>query len=507
MADITITKVDETYVKIDANAGILMEISDWMTFLVPGHRFMPAFKHKMWDGKIRLLNTLNKQLYLGLIPHLKEFANNQGYSVECDIPDTMTDFSLEECREMVRALKIHARGQPIEVRDYQYNAIIHAIRNRRSLLLSPTSSGKSLIIYCLVRYYLAKTSGKVLIIVPTTQLVEQMYSDFADYSSAIKWDVKDHCHRIYSGREKVSQNCRVIISTWQSIYKMPKQYFSQFSTVIGDECHLFTAKSLSNILEKMAQTPYRFGTTGTIQESKTHVMVLEGLYGKVFKVTTTKELMDKGTVANLVIKCLVLKYPEESCKEMARQPYADEIEWLETNQARIKFVRNLAKSLDGNTLVLFQHVERHGNQLYDSIQSDPEISGRKTFYVHGKTEVEDREAVRAIVEKETNAIIVASYGTFSTGINIQNIDNVIFASPTKSKIRVLQSIGRGLRVSERKNSVTLFDISDNLSYKSYRNYGMKHFSERVKYYVDEKFVYKIYKEIELKDRSLEDAGN
>ena len=374
------------------------------------------------------------------------------------------------------------------MRDYQLNAFVHAIRKNRCLLLSPTASGKSLIIYTILRYLEGK---KALVIVPTTSLVSQLYTDFNDYGVKNNWRSEDHVHYIMAGRDKHS-DMPITISTWQSLYKMPKDYFDQYDVIVGDECHLFKAKSLTTLMTKLVNAKYRFGTTGTLDDMQTHQLVLEGLFGRVKRVTTTKELIDKKQLASFEIKAITLKYPEEQCKQIVRKKYQEEVDFLVGNNKRNAFIRNLAVSLEGNTLVLFQYVEKHGNLLYEIIK-DKAGSSRKVFYVYGGTEVELRENVRAIVESEKDAIIVASYGVYSTGVNIKNLHNIIFTHPGKSKVRVLQSIGRGLRTSEGKSQATLYDIVDDLSYKNQRNFAIKHFVERHKYYMQEKFPVKIYK--------------
>lgn len=351
------------------------------------------------------------------------------------------------------------------------------------------NSGKSLIIYSLVRHYNKKT----LLIVPTISLVSQMMSDFKDYAkSDLRFDVDKMCHPVYAGQDKSSTK-PIMISTWQSIYKQPKSFFEEYEVVIGDEVHLFKATSLKSIMEKTVNAKYRFGTTGTLDEAQTHKLVLEGLFGTVFKVTTTKALMDKKQLAELNIKCLILKYSEETRKANKILKYQDEIKFLVLNKKRNAFIRNLAVSMQSNTLVLFQFVESHGKVLHEIIkkkvsETDP---NRKVFFISGATDGDIREDIRKITDKEKNAIIVASSGTFSTGINIKNLDNIIFASPTKSRIKTLQSIGRALRIGD-SDKATLYDIVDDMTHKQYKNFAIKHFLERVKVYNSEKFKYKLH---------------
>jgi len=302
-------------------------------------------------------------------------------------------------------------------------------------------------------------------------------------------------HPIYGGQDKHSDR-PITISTWQSVYKLPKQYFENFDVVIGDEAHQFKAKSLIEIMTKLVNAKFRIGTTGTLDGTKTHKLVLEGLFGPVQKVTTTKELMDKKHLAQFEIKALLLKHDDQTCSLLKRAKYQEEINYLVECEERNRFIKNLALSLKGNTLVLFNYI-RHGTLLYKLINSD--INGRKVFFVCGQVEGEVREEIRKIVEKETDAIIVASYGTFSTGINIRNLHNIVFASPSKSRIRNLQSIGRGLRRSETKMNAVLYDIADDLRHKKHKNYTLGHFEERIKIYNEEHFFFKIYK-VELKGK-------
>ena len=252
-----------------------------------------------------------------------------------------------------------------------------------------------------------------------------------------------------------------------------------------DEAHLFKSKSLVSIMTKLHHAKYRFGFTGTLDGTQTHKWVLEGLFGPSYKVTKTDELMKQGHLSQLDIQCLVLKHPPQKF-----DTYPDEIEYLIQHEQRNNFIKNLALDLKGNSLILYSRVETHGKVLYDLINKNKN-SNRQVFFVHGGVDAQEREEVREITEKENNAIIVASYGTFSTGINIKNLHNVIFASPSKSRIRNLQSIGRVLRKGANKIKAILYDIADDCSTNTKRNYTLNHFIERIKIYNEEKFNYEI----------------
>ena len=476
-----ISKINEVYLQLEVDDDLERELTDYFTFEVPGAKFMPHYRKKLWDGKIRLFSPHNGRIYVGLLPYIKEFCsrNSIEYIIEKGVENDRNVIR-ESVRDFAESLRPKSRGKPIQFHDYQIDAIWHAIRTNRCLLLSPTASGKSLIIYTLIRYY-HLMNLKTLILVPTTSLVEQMYSDFIDYG----WK-DEYIHRVYAGMDKGSKK-PVVISTWQSLYKLHRKYFEQYGCIVGDEAHLFKAKSLTDIMVRSGDCKYRFGLTGTLDGTQTHRLVLEGLFGKVKRITTTKELMDSGTLAKLDIDCIVLKHTEEECKRVRKYTYAEELNYIVSHTKRNKFIEKLCKTIKGNTLVLFQLVDKHGVLLYNELKK----LDKKVFFVYGGTTAETRERIRAIVEKEKDSLIIASYGTFSTGINIRNINNVVFASPSKSRVRVLQSIGRGLRQTKDKTMVRLFDVSDNISYKSRQNFTYRHFTERLNIYKEEQFKYEI----------------
>jgi len=485
-------KVDEVSLRVTSpdDSGSIRELAEHFTFFAEGYKFMPAYRNKVWDGKIRLFNIRNNTVPAGLFQHVLQFANERGY--ECDVDDKVlvAGASNKDLDKFIDELPLALNGEKIEARDYQIRAFKHALQNEKAVLVSPTGSGKSLIIYMLLRWCMENTDQKTLIVVPTTSLVEQMYKDFLEYSALDKWFDEDDMHRIYSGKEKENIDSRVVITTWQSIYKLPKQWFSNFSMVVGDEAHNFKAKSLTSIMNKLSNAWLRFGTTGTLDGSQVHELVLEGCFGPVYKVTTTKALIDSDTLAQIKIESLVLKYSEEVRKAFGRKKYQEEIDFIVSHENRNKFITNLALDQKGNTLVLYNLVEKHGKPLYKYISKKG--TKRKVFYVSGAVNADEREKIREITEKEKNAIIVASVGTFSTGINIRNLHNIIFASPTKSQIRVLQSIGRGLRKSDNGQMTVVYDLADDLSWKTRKNYTLNHAIERVKLYAREKFNFKTH---------------
>jgi hypothetical protein len=417
--DITISKIDEVHIRVQCDKGIAMELSEYFTFFVPNYKFHPSFRNKTWDGRIRLFNRSNHTIYSGLAPYVESFCKEREYTCENDSSvDADEEFSDDEAMTFIDTL-----GIPFMPRDYQMKAFVYAIRKRRGLLLSPTASGKSLIIYLIARYLNCKT----LIIVPTISLVSQLSKDFEDYG----WDSNENVHKIVAGATKTT-NKQVIISTWQSIYKQPKEWFSQFDIVIGDEAHLFKAQSLTSILSKMTNCAYRYGLTGTLDGTQTHKLVLEGLFGRVKQITTTKELIDAGSLAKFRIKALVLKHDAAICAENKNNKYQEEIDYLVSSVARNKFIRNLAVSLKGNTLVLYQLVEKHGKVLHKMI--DESIEDRRLFFVHGGVDGEEREEVRRITEEIVDNVVL-NFG--DTRISCKENELVLLTDGTTKKAKYI----------------------------------------------------------------------
>ena len=480
------------YLIVRCDPGTAMELSNYFSFKPSGYQFSPAYKNRMWDGVIRLFQPMRPVLYVGLFNRLKKFCEDRDYTLNA--PDhlmhgepTPDDYGYQIAKEI---------GCKFEPRDYQNQYIVDAIRNSRSLSLSPTSSGKSLIIYLIQQHYYRAFEHRTLIIVPTISLVHQMAGDFIDYGCD-----KNLIYKIQGGVDK-NTNSPIVISTWQSLMKADKDWFSQFKVVLGDEAHLFQAKSLQKIMEGLDECYYRHGFTGTLksEESKTHRLVLEGCFGSVRKHVTTKDLMDSGTVAEFNIKAIVLSHNPEarknfltafkSIKEPSKK-YPAEREFLVNNTKRNMFIRNLLWSLKGqNNLVLFDLVEKHGKILEPLLRKDD----RQLHFIYGATKGEERERIRHMIENDPikQHDILASYGVFSTGVNLKKLDNVIFASGSKSEVKVLQSIGRALRKGNDADKATLYDITDDLSQGSFENYTLQHFKKRIEIYGQEQFTFRIY---------------
>lgn len=493
---VRIEYLNDVHMKVLADPGIRQELMEYFSFRPPGYQFTPAYKNRVWDGYIRLYQPMKPLLYTGLVDYIKKFCKDREYDLaipksmlpDDDVPDSYVEELAEEIKSKLKP------------RDYQIQYVLNALRNKRSLSLSPTSSGKSFIIYLIQQHYYRAFEHKTIIIVPTVSLVHQMAGDFIDYGC----DPKD-IYKIQAGVDK-NTSAPIVISTWQSLVKQPKEWFDQFKVVIGDEAHNFQAKSLTTIMEKLTECPYRHGFTGTISsESKVHKLVLEGVFGPIKRFVTTKELMDQGTVADFKVKALVLSHSSETKTDFAKNlkelkkknpnkknlVYVAEREFLFNNEKRNRFISNLVGSLSNqNNLILFDWVEKHGKILEPLLRRE----GRVLHFIHGGVSGEEREKIRHIIENdpEKRHDILASFGTFSTGVSIKRIDNAIFASAYKAEIKTLQSIGRTLRKGNGSDNAILYDITDDLSYGSFTNYTLQHFRKRIEIYSAEQFEFKIY---------------
>lgn len=485
-----IKKIDEVYLQVQCESSVEAELSDFFKFEVPGAKFMPAFRAGAWDGKIYLYNRINKTIYVGLLAHIRAFARDRQYDIQYvnDVENTQS-FEFSKIKQFATMLNLASRGQKITPYDYQLDAVMHALNNKRCVLLSPVGSGKSLMIYLLIRWFLLEKK-KVIIIVPSTSLVEQLYADFKDYSVFNKWDVDNNAQKIYSGFPKEISS-KITITTWQSVYKNNKEWFSQFDVVIGDEAHSFAGKSLTSLMAKMPNVEYRIGTTGSLtDDKKVNKLVIEGLFGAIKKVASIKDLQRQNVLSALQIKSIVLKYPQEHCKMFCKANYKDEIDFLISNRDRNQFIANLAANCSGNTLVMFSFVKKHGVILHQLIK-DKVGDTRPVHFIYGGTEVDAREEIRHILAIESNAIAICSFGTTAQGVNMPAVKNIIFASPSKSLTRVTQTLGRGLRLYANKYKCTLFDITDDLSYNSKSNHTLRHGAERYKLYANEQFPVKL----------------
>lgn len=457
-----------------------MEISDAFTFEVPGAKFQEKFKQRLWDGKIRLLNFKTRQIYAGLTKNIEEFAEQRDYSFETVDPLSI-DLSDDKADKFIDWLKLNPK---ITLRPYQRQTFLMAMREMRRLFISPTASGKSLMIYLCAMYITEVLKKRVLIVVPSTQLVSQLYGDFVEYNNDSEegldvWQIRD-------GGEK-RNDAAIVISTWQAIQNQPSNWYKPFTALVGDEVHTFKAESLKKIGER-CNAAIRLGFTGTLDGTESNELVIQGLFGTKHQVTTYRELREQGYIANPKINCLVLDHDDETKKAGVGLEYRDELKLLQSSVARQQFLLKLISHLEGNVLCLYQAIENHLIPMHEQMVA--QFGEEFVHKIHGSIKTDVREDIRRIFDSQKNAKLNASYQTCQQGINIINIDHIVLCDPTKSQIRLLQSMGRGLRRSATKTEVTIWDIADNLKWKRYKtNHTLNHMKERVKIYNREQFDY------------------
>lgn len=471
--------------KIHCDSGIAYEIWDRFSFFVQGYKFMPKFKSGAWDGKVRLFDIRTRSFPIGLLNLLIGFLKESEYEYEID-PKLSENIPPDE--DLIMDIWSKTKFKP---RKHQFMAVMKAAQKKNLLILSPTGSGKSLIIYAMVRYFLENMEGDILITVPSTQLVEQLFSDFDDYQTD-GWEVDLDVHRMYGGKEKDTKK-RVVLSTWQSVFRKSPDWFSRFNAYICDEAHQADGSSISNIIKKLPNCEHRIGLTGTLDGSKMHELEMMSRFGGIYRATTTKELMETGELALLKINCLQLLHTDVPKKKT----YQDEIDFIVTNEKRNRMLCDIAMAQEGNVLMLFNFIEKQGSVIYDILSEKCAKFGKTLFYIDGSVGALEREQIRQKLEKNTNCILLASYGTLAVGTNIKNLDVLMFCHPFKAKIRNLQSIGRALRVTDEKTKATLIDFGDDFQYNTKKtNTLFEHFVHRLQMYKDEGFEYAI-KRVEL----------
>ena len=470
-----------------------LELKEYFSFYADGYRFHPAFKAKRWDGRIQKFNVNTGLIERGLLFQVIDFCKERNYELQVD-PSLLetSNVDREEFYEFLKGLNFQSKGNPIELRDYQMDAAFECVNKKRKLVVSPVSSGKSAVISGISRYLqtIFEPDEKILIVVPNVSLVNQFAFDLCDYfSNDEEWLKTDPIHTIFAGQEKNVES-QIIVSTWQSLHKMPKEYFGQFRALFVDECHLSESKAFSSVCEKCYNADYRFGFSGTVKDSKVHILTLEGMFGRTMVTITTRELMDEGSVTELDIKALLIKYPPDVCEQQRKiNDYMTENDLIIMNEDRNRFICKLALSQKGNGLILVDKIEKHSKPLLKMMK---EMAGdRPIFYMVGEVKASERERIRQELGNHNNAILIGNFQVLSTGLNIPSLAWLIFGSPTKSYARCIQSIGRILRLYTGKTLVTLFDLIDDMRIKPrtaiHENYAWKHAVERLNYYSDQKF--------------------
>ena len=495
---LTIQNFNSSFLELKTSEESLIQtISDYFTFEIPSAQFHPAVRSHHWDGKIRLLQK-GKYLYSGLKERLIYFLKQNNYSFQDKTLNNISEVLEEkQLREFIETIPL-----PLTLRDYQLNSVLRLLQEQRGLLVSPTASGKSLIFFllivCLFTFFKFK---RIVLAVPTISLVQQMFKDFLDYSqksSKLQSFFEKNTSLLYSETKKqFSSSSRLIIGTFASLSNLEEEFFSSAEAVLGDECHLLSKNYGKKIFEQSIHSLFRVGCTGTLQDTVLDKWVLEGLFGKPFQLIKTHELIKNQQATPVKVFPLVLHYSPKFIKKISSLDYQEEYETLVSLPKRIEKISSFALELPQNTLILFTRISQQGDLLFSELSKQAKEKNKELIFITGNTEIEEREKAREKAESQSNLILICSYGVFAQGINIKNIHNIIFASPYKTKIKILQSIGRGLRLHESKKTCFIYDFVDDCRMKDHQNYFFKHFLQRLEIYEKEQFEVDIIHDDEL----------
>lgn len=499
MVDITISKLNETYIRVVcAEQHIEYDLQDRFSFEVKDAKHDPRVRSGKWDGIKRLYNRMHKRMYTGLLFELIKFIKKRGYTYTLSddlIPKSFIerDDVVNVCKEFI---KPHDKGEPIELYDYQYDAVHYMLNSNRSICLAATSAGKSLSIYAAVRMYQLADGfeGKtILIVVPSKMLVEQMYGDFENYSSyeGSQWNVKTHCQRFSSDHKGPIRN-QIVITTWQSLKNIPSFIISDAGAIFVDEAHTVKGPVLAGFLELAVNCSVRHGLTGTLNDFEADELSAQGLLGPAKRIVSSREIIDAGRATDVTVNMILLDYDLDTKRKysadqmstpVSSQRYNAEVDFINSLKCRKRLINKIALGLKGNTIILFDRVEDYGMKLYEDMKEVHD----KTYLIVGDVGIDERVEIKNMLENVDGAIVYATSSIMSTGVSIKNLHNVIFASSSKSKIRILQSIGRLMRLHESKKMAYLIDLIDKLDHKGNPNFTLKHSEERIKYYAREKY--------------------
>ncbi len=486
MSDLIIEKVNSSCVHLVCEDGLSHRFYNIFSAYAPGYRFNPRFKLHVWDGKVRCYNPITQILPIGLLNNLLIWCDQHKIEYSMQGFDKPLRDNIDKA-ELEKQMNSYITAG-FQARDYQVNAVHAALTNRRGILLSCTGSGKSLMIYTFLRYLLDnKDVHRAILIVPSVSLVEQMFSDFRDYG----WDdLEDHVEMLYSGKKPTFKK-EILISTWQSLEKEDPEFFEVYDACVVDECHQAKCNVVTRLLKLMHNAEYKIGTSGTLPTEISEQLQINSVIGNVLFELKSCELIARGYLTKLNIAAIFLKYPLSFIEENKERTYQEEVKMVEEYPNRNKVLNFIIDhtSPKNNMLILVNH-RNHLKDVEDYLHKNyPE---KKVSIITGDVKAKVREEIRVGIEDEDGTILLATYQTMSTGVNIPKLHAIMLFSNSKSRIKVLQSIGRGLRKHNSKNKVIIYDIVDDLSYKKRtgriaKNYCMQHFDERSSYYIEQEF--------------------
>lgn len=462
---------------------------------VKSYKFSPAYKSGAWDGNISFIrgNMLPASSYKYLFDLCQEFG------FECEISNLEELFDNEiDYDEFVDWVNDFFKDNPIKPRYYQIDASFRMLKYKRCCANLCTSAGKTLIAFIVFAYLLSHgIAKKIMMVVPKIDLVLQPSGDFNEYNNG-KLDIK--IQQIFSGC-KPQKDANIYIGTYQSLRNECQEFFDQFDVVLTDEVHLATSSSQLKIMDA-CKFPYRLGLSGTIPVPKyADGLTIISNFGPIVINVPASQLQNEGYISNCKVTQVRLNYTNETQKDQFKnakkslvnigkggEMFALETKFVNESEKRFNVVVKLISKTDKNTMVLF-HTKEYGKKIFKWLK---ENTTKIVYYIDGDIDKKVREEIRKRMEINNDVVLVASFGTSSTGISINRIFNVFFVNSFKSTSTILQSIGRGLRKSDKigKDFVNIYDISDDLYSGCY---VMAHARERLKIYESQNFPYEIKK--------------
>lgn len=469
---------------IESTKGEFNQLKLYLTRKVHNYRFMKRYKLGVWSGDIDYFK--DGFIDFGLWQEVYQCCKTYGYKFIIENQDQFPinkNISKEKLQDFIENFyKDHktSDGKPFIPYEHQIEAIFQLLKYQFGIVEIATAGGKSLVFGTLLFYYLININpdAKILLIVPNISLVTQFYNDLGDYNYGFKNENLTPCDiridEVMSDKPRKYRNDEkkpnVYIGTYQSLEKYPKEWFKQFEVVAADEAHTAKAQTLINILTKtFGSSKIRFGMSGTYPSpSSVEILTIQSLLGPKLINISAKQLMDKGLISNVKIKAILLHHDNHKFAEAVynikkrgdgQKAWLLEKEYVANSAKRKTFIKNLVDKFTTNSLILFHNIE-YGTELFNFLKDN--CQNKDVFYIDGETPVEKRDYIKNKMEDTSGnpKILVASFGTTSTGVNIKAITNIIFAQGFKSDQVIRQSIGRGLRLHSEKNKLIVFDIVD-----------------------------------------------
>lgn len=465
--------------------------------------FHPLVKKKIWDGNICFIEKKGAfwKIPIGLWREILEIGKEYKMEIEIEgISDLiLSDFSLEDFKSWVDEF---FSGKDVQPRDYQIEAAWKIIKYRYSISEIATSSGKTLISFMIFAYLKQKGMvRKFLMIVPNTNLVFQGNDDFIDYG------IEDLGVKIQQigGGSKLREGCDLIIGTFQSLVKKDAEFFEDVDAVFVDEAHHTNSMSIKKIVAHCMHCGWRFGLTGTLtKRGSADYLTIQQFLGPLVVEISPEFLFKNNHATPVEIKVVVMNWLDPEIKAKladlkfnsvnmeGNDIYNIERKLVIESEKRLRYVVDFISKTSKNSLVLFQSVkDEYGKQIWNRLRDLS--SDREVFYVDGDTDESLREEYKNRMSSGENKVLIATYGTFSTGISINNLHNIFLVESYKSEVLIKQSLGRGMRKMEGKDKVNVIDFVDDFSTPKYNNYLMKHSEARIQIYRNENFKYKIFK--------------